>query len=141
MESNDAAEKMKTSLREWISLDDQERELRRQIKDIREKKTKNSQDILAFMRDNQVDSFALEGSGLGNISRSVRTSRPPLRRDLIRTQLLLQFADQPQRVAEALRAIEGIPEGAEDMSVGGTQRELLVRRLPREKKTIPMNMS
>lgn len=136
----DKTEKMKASLREWVSLDDQERDLRRQIKEIREKKARNSEDILAFMRDNQVDNFALEGSGVGNISRSVRTSRPPLRRDLIRTQLLLQFADQPQRVAEVLRAIEGIPEGAEDMSVGGTQRELLVRRLPREKKTIGIPM-
>lgn len=140
MESNDAAEKMKASLREWVSLDDQERELRRQIKDIKEKKARNSADILEFMRENQVDNFSLEGNGVGNISRSVRTSRPPLRRDLIRTQLLLQFADQPQRVAEVLRAIEGIPEGAEDMSVGGTQRELLVRRLPREKKSVPINM-
>lgn len=140
MEQNDSAEKVKSSLREWVSLDDQERELRRQIKEIREKKARNSADILEFMRDNQVDNFSLEGSGVGNISRSVRTSRPPLRRDLIRTQLLLQFADQPQRVAEVLRAIEGIPEGAEDMSVGGTQRELLVRRLPREKKSLPINM-
>jgi len=140
MEQNDAAEKVKASLREWVSLDDEERQLRKQIKEIREKKAKNSADILSFMRDNQVDNFALEGSGVGNISRSVRTSRPPLRRDLIRTQLLLQFADQPQRVAEVLRAIEGIPEGAEDMSVGGTQRELLVRRLPREKKSVPINM-
>lgn len=131
---------MKESLREWITLDDQERDLRRQIKEIKDKKARNSQDILAFMRDNQVDNFALEGNGLGNISRSVRTSRPPLKRQLIRTQLLLQFADQPQRVAEVLRAIEGIPEGAEDMSVGGTQRELLVRRLPREKKSIGMSM-
>ena len=140
MEQNDAAETVKASLREWVSLDDQERDLRRQIKEIREKKSRNSADILAFMRDNQVDNFSLEGSGVGNISRSVRTSRPPLRRDLIRTQLLLQFADQPQRVAEVLRAIEGIPDGAEDMSVGGTQRELLVRRLPREKKSVPINM-
>ncbi len=140
MESEDATQKMKESLREWVSLDDQERELRRQIKEIKEKKARNSQDILEFMRDNQVDNFALEGNGIGNISRSVRTSRPPLRRQLIRTQLLLQFADQPQRVAEVLRAIEGIPEGAEDMSVGGTQRELLVRRLPREKKSVPVNM-
>lgn len=131
---------MKDALREWVSLDDQERDLRRQIKEIKDKKNRNSQDILAFMRDNQVDNFALEGNGLGNISRSVRTSRPPLRRQLIRTQLLLQFADQPQRVAEVLRAIEGIPEGAEDMSVGGTQRELLVRRLPRERKSVPINM-
>jgi hypothetical protein len=44
--------------------------------------------------------------------------------------LLLQFADQPQRVAEALRAIEGIQEG-DDMSTGGTVKELLTRRLPR----------
>jgi hypothetical protein len=140
METNTAAEKMKVSLREWVSLDDQERDLRRQIKEIKDKKNRNSADILSFMRDNEVDNFSLEGNGLGNISRSVRTSRPPLKRQLIRTQLLLQFADQPQRVAEVLRAIEGIPEGAEDMSVGGTQRELLVRRLPREKKSVGISM-
>lgn len=136
----DATSKVRQALKDWVSLDDQERDLRRQIKDIRDKKAQNSSAILCFMRDNQVDNFALEGNGLGNISRSVRTSRPPLRRELIRTQLLLQFADQPQRVAEVLRAIEGIPEGAEDMSVGGTQRELLVRRLPREKKTMGIPM-
>lgn len=140
MESEDSTQTVKTSLREWVSLDDKERELRRQIKELKDRKNQISSDILSFMRDNQVDNFSLEGNGLGNISRSVRTSRPPLRRDLIRTQLLLQFADQPQRVAEVLRAIEGIPEGAEDMSVGGTQRELLVRRLPREKKSVPIDM-
>jgi len=136
MADEDATSKVRTSLKEWVGLDDQERNLRKQIKEIRDKKAQNSQDILGFMRDNQVDNFTLEGAGLGNVSRSVRTSRPPLRRDFIRTQLLLQFADQPQRVAEVLRSIEGIPEGAEDMSVGGTQRELLVRRVPKEKKSI-----
>lgn len=138
MAEDDATQKIRETLKEWVTLDDDERKLRLQIKEIKDKKTKNSQAILDFMRDNQVDNFALEGSGVGNISRSVRTSRPPLKRNLIRTQLLLQFADQPQRVAEVLRAIEGIPDGAEDMSVGGTQRELLVRRIPREKKTIIM---
>ena len=88
------------------------------------------------MKDNEVDNFALEGSGVGQLSRTVRMSKPPLRREVIRTQLLLHLADQPQRAAEILRSIEGIPEGAEDMSVGGTQRELLVRRLPRDKKTM-----
>jgi hypothetical protein len=138
MAEDDATQKIRDTLKEWVTLDDDERKLRNQIKEIKDKKTKNSQAILEFMRDNQVDNFSLEGSGVGNISRSVRTSRPPLKRNLIRTQLLLQFADQPQRVAEVLRAIEGIPDGAEDMSVGGTQRELLVRRIPREKKTIVM---
>ena len=138
--AEDSTQKIRETLKEWISLDDQERHLRKQIKELKDKKIKNSASILEFMRDNQVDNFALEGSGVGNITRSVRTSRPPLKRNLIRTQLLLQFADQPQRVSEVLRAIEGIPEGAEDMSVGGTQKELLVRRLPREKKTVGITM-
>ena len=138
MAEDDPTQKIRDTLKEWVSFDDQERELRKQIKALKDKKDKNSQTILEFMRSNEVDNFALEGTGLGNISRSVRTSRPPLKRNIIRTQLLLQFADQPQRVAEVLRAIEGISEGAEDMSVGGTQRELLVRRLPREKKTVIM---
>jgi hypothetical protein len=136
----DATQKVRETLKEWVSLDDEERELRKQIKVIRDKKSKNSENILAFMRDNAVDNFAIEGNGVGNISRSIRTSRPALRRDVIRTQLLIQFADQPQRVAEVLRSIEGIPEGAEDMSVGGTQRELLVRRIPREKKSLGITM-
>jgi len=136
----DTTQKIREIIKEWISFDDEERDLRKQIKALKDKKRDNSAKILEFMRNNEVDNFALEGSGVGNISRSVRTSRPPLKRNVIRTQLLLQFADQPQRVAEVLRAIEGIPEGAEDMSVGGTQRELLVRRLPREKKTVGVNM-
>jgi hypothetical protein len=132
----DAAEKIRETLKEWVALDDRERECRRQIKEIRDQKVKNSARILEFMRENSLDNFSLEGSSVGNITRSVRTSRPALKRNVIRTQLLLQFADQPQRVAEVLRSIEGIPEGAEDMSVGGVQRELLVRHLPRSKKTM-----
>lgn len=135
----DATQKIRDTLKEWVSLDDEERELRKQIKLLKDKKARNSQEILEFMRSNEVDNFALEGSGVGNISRSVRTSRPALKRSMIRTQLLLQFADQPQRVAEVLRGIEGIPEGVEDMSVGGTQRELLVRRLPRSKTTLSIS--
>jgi hypothetical protein len=112
--------------------------LKAQIKTIREQKQKYSSQILEFMKENEVDNFALEGNGVGQLSRTVRTSRPPLRRNLIRTQILMHLADEPQRAAEILRSIEGIPEGADDMSVGGTQRELLVRRLPREKKTMVM---
>ena len=120
-------------MKQWIALDDRARELQAEIKNIRTQKAELSGAVLSFMRDNQIDDIALEGSGVGNIRRSVRTSRPPLRRNYIRTQLLLQFADQPQRVAEVLRSIEGIPDGADDMSVGGTQRELLTRHIPRTK--------
>jgi hypothetical protein len=129
----DTTSKVRETLRQWIALDDRARELQAEIKNIRTQKAELSGAVLSFMRDNQIDDIALEGSGVGNIRRSVRTSRPPLRRNYIRTQLLLQFADQPQRVAEVLRSIEGIPDGSDDMSVGGTQRELLTRHIPRTK--------
>jgi hypothetical protein len=138
--SEDKTQQVRENLKSWITLDDEERQLRNQIKIIREQKANFSKDILGFMKDNEVDNFALEGNGIGSLSRSVRTSRPPLRREVIRTHILMHLADDPQRAAEILRSIEGIPEGAEDMSVGGTQRELLVRRLPREKKTMGLQM-
>ena len=123
------AEEIKEVIRQWIEYDDETRKLLQRQKEIRDKKTALSERILSFMRDNQVDNFTLEGNGLGTLSRSMRSTRPPIRRQIIRTQLLLQFSDQPQRVAEALRAIEGIPQG-EDMSVG-TSKELLSRRIPK----------
>jgi hypothetical protein len=42
----------------------------------------------------------------------------------------LQFADQPHRVAEALRAIEGILRGTICL-LAEQPRELLTRRLPK----------
>jgi len=130
---------IREALRQWIAHDDNERNLRNQIKDIRENKAALSATILEFMRDNKVDNFALEGNGVGNISRSVRTSRPPLRRSELRTKLLMTFADEPQKVAEFLRSIEGIHEGEDNMSAGGTQQELLMRRIPRTKTTLSMS--
>lgn len=133
-------DEIRQTIKDWIMEDEEERKLRQQIKEIHKKKIEKSAAILEFMKANEVDNFAIEGNGVGNISRTVRTTRPALKRSQIRTQLLLQFADQPQRVAEALRAIEGIPEG-DDMSVGGTQRELLVRHIPRAKKTVVLDNS
>jgi len=129
MENQDDATQIRDTLREWIGLDDQIRALQAQIKTLRDRKTALGTDVLEFMQGNNLDNFVIEG-GVGTIAKSTRTVRPPLRRSAIRTQLLLQFADQPQRVAEALRAIEGIQEG-DDMSVGGTQRVVLSRSLPR----------
>jgi hypothetical protein len=126
----DTTEKIKETLKEWISLDDEERKLKQQIASLKERKIKNSEKILEFMRNNKVDNFVLDGNGLGNISRSVRTSKPPLRRNVIKTQLLLEFADQPQKIAAVLRNIEGVDE---NMSSTGTVKESLIRRIPKPK--------
>jgi hypothetical protein len=139
MAEDNATIEIRNVIKDWISFDDEERELRKQIKALKDKKTKHSALILDFMRSNEVDNFALEGNGVGNISRSVRTSRPPLRRGELRTKLLMTFADEPQKVAEFLRSIEGIHEGEENMSAGGTQKELLMRRIPRTKTTLSMS--
>ena len=126
------ADEVRDTLREWIAIDDQVRALQAQMKTLRERKTELGGRVLEFMRGQNLDNFVIEG-GIGTIARQQRTVRPPLRRGVLRTQLLLQFADQPQRVAEALRAIEGIQEG-DDMSTTGTVRELLTRRLPRTQR-------
>lgn len=123
------AEEIKESLRQWIAADDEIRALQAQIKSIRDRKTAAGAQVLAYMKNNDLANFVLDGPG-GTIARSERVSRPALKRSTLRQQLFLQFADQPERVAEALRAIEGIPEG-DDMSVGGTKRDVLSRRLPR----------
>lgn len=123
---------IKEILKQWIEFDDEQRRLRNEIKALNERKKENSELILKFMRDNSVDDFHLEGNGLGVLSRSTRTTRPPLKRNVIKTQLLLQFSDQPQRIAEVLRNIEGVAEGADNTSVTGITRELLVRKLPKK---------
>lgn len=126
---------VKETLSQWIRYDDQIRELREQIKNLQNEKAKCGEHILQFMRENSVDDFKLEGSSGGSISRSVRTIKPAIKRNTIRTQLLLHFADQPQKVSDALKAIEGVDD---DMSSTGIQRELLTRRVPRKTRTMDL---
>jgi hypothetical protein len=128
--NNTMADEVKETLRAWLAIDDQMRTLQAQMKTLRDQKTTLGAQVLAYMKDNDLANFVLDGTG-GTIARSERVSRPALKRSTLRQQLFLQFADQPERVAEALRAIEGIPEGGDDMSVGGTKRDILSRRLPR----------
>ena len=123
------ADEVKETLRAWLAIDDQMRTLQAQMKTLRDQKTALGAQVLAYMKDNDLANFVLDGTG-GIIARSERVSRPALKRSTLRQQLFLQFADQPDRVAEALRAIEGIQEG-DDLSVGGTRRDILSRRLPR----------
>jgi hypothetical protein len=122
------------TLRQWIAVDDEIRQLKLRIKTISEEKVKLGASVLEFMRENEVDDFKLDGMTGGSISRQVRTVKPAIKRNTIRTQLLLHFSDQPQKVSEALRAIEGIPDDVDDASTFGRQTELLRRSLPKAAK-------
>ena len=133
MEQEDAAAQVRTALREWIALDDQARALQAQMKQIRDRKNQLSADVLAFMRGQNLDNFVIEGGG-GTIARQQRTTRVRPNRQVVRTQVALLLADQPQRMAEVLRTIEGIPEPGQDDGGSVTTRELLTRRLPRTQR-------
>jgi hypothetical protein len=130
MAEDSASSQVKETLKQWIALDDELRALQKRSKEIRTEKQTLSETVLAFMRENDVDDFKLEGNSAGTITRSVRSVKPGIKRNTIRTQLLLHFSDQPQKVSEALRAIEGIPEGEDAASVV-VQKELLTRRVPK----------
>jgi hypothetical protein len=130
MAEDSASSQVKETLKQWIALDDELRALQKRSKEIRTEKQTLSAVVLDFMRENDVNDFKLEGNSTGTITRSVRSVKPGIKRNTIRTQLLLHFSDQPQKVSEALRAIEGIPEGEDAASVV-VQKELLTRRVPK----------
>ena len=125
------ADQVRETLRSWIAIDDQIRGLQAQIKALRDQKTQLGGQVMDFMRGQNLDQFVLEGGG-GTIARQQRTTRARPNRQVIRTQVALLLADQPQRMADVLRTIEGLPEPGQEPDAGSvTTRELLTRRLPR----------
>lgn len=125
------AEAIRDVLREWIAVDDQIRALQAQIRTLRERKTEIGGQVTEFMRGQNLDQFVLEGGG-GTIARQQRTVRARPNKQVVRTQIALLLADDPQRMAEVLRTIEGLPAPGQEPDAGSvTTRELLTRRLPR----------
>ena len=125
------ADEVRDTLRTWIGIDDQIRALQAQIKTLRDQKTQLGYQVMEFMRGQNLDQFVLEGGG-GTIARQQRTTRARPNKQVVRTQVALLLADQPQRMAEVLRTIEGLPEPGQEPDAGSVvTKELLTRRLPR----------
>ena len=125
------ADEIRDVLRQWIGIDDEIRTLLAQVKTLRERKTQLGERVTGFMREQNLDQFVVEGGG-GTIARQQRTVRARPNKQVVRTQIALLLADDPQRMAEVLRTIEGLPApGQEPDAESVTTRELLTRRLPR----------
>ena len=125
------ADQVRDTLRAWIGIDDQIRALQAQIKALRDQKNQLGGQVMDFMRDQNLDQFVVEGGG-GTIARQQRTTRARPNKQVVRTQVALLLADDPRRMAEVLRTIEGLPEPGQEPDAGSvTTRELLTRRLPR----------
>ena len=102
------ADQIRDVLRQWIGIDDEIRGLQAQIKTLRERKTQLGTQVTEFMRDQNLDQFVLEGGG-GTIARQQRTVRARPNKQVVRTQIAILLADDPSRMAEVLRTIEGLP--------------------------------
>jgi hypothetical protein len=125
------ADEIREVLRQWIGIDDQIRGLQAQIKALRDQKTQLGGQVTEFMRHQNLDQFVVEGGG-GTIARQQRTTHRKPPRQVVRTQVALLLADQPERMAEVLRTIEGLPAPGQDPDAGSVvTREILTRRLPR----------
>lgn len=128
---DESAETVREVLRSWIALDDELRALAAQAKELRARKQSLSAQVMEFMRGQNLDQFVLEGGG-GTIARQQRTTRARPNKAVVRTQIAMLLADDPQRMAEVLRTMEGLPAPGEEPDAGSvTTRELLTRRLPR----------
>ena len=126
-----SSDEIREVLRQWIGIDDEVRALQAQIKTLRERKTQLGGQVTNFMRDQNLDQFVLEGGG-GTIARQQRTVRARPNKQVVRTQIAILLADDPQRMTEVLRTMEGLPAaGQEPDAESVTTRELLTRRLPR----------
>jgi hypothetical protein len=129
-----SAQEVREVLRAWISLDDEARILQAQLKELRARKLALSQQVMEFMRGQNLDQFVLEGGG-GTIARQQRTVRARPTKQVIRTQIAVLLADDPQRMTEVLRTMEGLPASGEEPDTESvTTRELLTRRLPRSQQ-------
>lgn len=128
---DDPTETVREVLRSWIALDDELRALATQAKELRLRKQALSAQVVEFMRGQNLDQFVLEGGG-GTIARQQRTTRARPNKQVVRTQIAILLADDPQRMTEVLRTMEGLPPpGEEPDAASVTTRELLTRRLPR----------
>lgn len=125
------ADEIRDALRQWIGVDDEIRALQAQVKTLRERKVQLGQQVTEFMRGQNLDQFVVEGGG-GTIARQQRTVRARPNKQVVRTQIAILLADDPPRMAEVLRTIEGLPPpGQEPDADSVVVRELLTRRLPR----------
>lgn len=124
-------DEVRDTLRQWIGVDDEIRTLLAQVKTLRERKTQLGLQVTEFMRGQNIEQFVVEGGG-GTIARQQRTIRARPNKQVVRTQIAILLADDPPRMAEVLRTIEGLPPpGQEPDADSVVTRELLTRRLPR----------
>lgn len=56
-------EELVDNIKQWISLDEEIKQLQKQIKEKRKEKKENTETLVRIMRDNEIDCFDLDSQG------------------------------------------------------------------------------
>ena len=56
-------EELVSNIKQWITLDEEIKNLERQIKEKRNEKKENTETLVRIMRDNEIDCFDLDSNG------------------------------------------------------------------------------
>lgn len=86
------SEEFKNNIKEWISIDDREKELKAQIKIITKGKKELSEKILKEMEDSKIDDLSLSTGG--KLKANISTTIAPLKKEHIYTRLLGELNDE-----------------------------------------------
>jgi len=88
----DITQEFKNNIKEWINIDDREKELKAQIKILNKKKQELSEGILKDMEKNEIDDLTLSTGGKLKASVSVTTA--PLKKEFVYTSLVNELKDE-----------------------------------------------
>jgi len=89
---SDITEDFKNGIKEWINIDDREKELKAQLKVLGKKKQELSEIILKDMEKNDIDDLTLSTGGKLKASVSVTTA--PLKKEFVFNSLVNELKDE-----------------------------------------------
>jgi len=85
-------QQLKTHIKEWVKLDEEISQFKRQIRELNVKKKKLSDQLLQVMKEQEIDAFDLNNEG--KLIRQVRKTKTPLTKKYILVpviQMIPQF--------------------------------------------------
>ncbi len=92
-------EQLVESIKEWLSIDEEMKILRKEIKERQERKKDLTQNLVEVMKSNEIDAFDINE---GKLIYSKRKTKQPLSKKLLLSSLQTLFNDpgEAQKVAE-----------------------------------------
>jgi hypothetical protein len=86
-------------IKDWIGLDEEIKNLQKQIKEKRNEKKENTETLVRIMRENDIDCFDLEGKG-GKLIYTQQKIKQSLSKKHLMTCLMKYFKDDSKQASE-----------------------------------------